>query len=204
MKFMSKILNLRVVLKSSIPAVTLAGGQLMSSAQAGIYAKFEDGLLSVEDEHTIELLKAHKDYPREFWSIDSEEHKDYYRPGGSGGEPEHDITNIEYGHVGKNMAPRSQVKLTPEMQKILSEIAAKMATEMFQKMVSDSNKDKVPGETTVKKALKEQDITFTSPKSDLIQPPAPVEDETNIDLGDSETEPGVELKPRAGRPAKAK
>lgn len=197
MKYMSKILNYRIILQPALPAVTIAGGQMIAPAQAGVYVKFEDGLLSVEDEKIIEMLKKHPDFNTEFWTIDDEKsaREHLIRPSGSGMEPEHDQINIEYGHVGAQKNPKVGPKLTPEMQKFLTETAAKMAQDMLHKMMDEGQlvyKDNKPKEVIQPTKLVEE-----SP-ADLTKAPAPVEDDTAIPSDpEPAPEPGVPLKPRA-------
>ena len=200
MKFMSKILNYRIVLQPAVSAVTLAGGQMIAPSKPGIYVKFEDGLLSVEDEQIISLLKNHVDCNNEFWPLDSEQAAvlAISRPAGSGREPEHNQINIEYGHVGKNMNPKPAINLTPETKKFIAESAAKMAQDMLHSMMESGKlvykEDAVNAEPSVSK----QPVINNMPKSPLITAPAPEEDETNTPIvSDSEPEPGIELKPKA-------
>jgi len=197
---MSKILNYRIVLQPAMPAVTLAGGGMISPSKPGIYVKFEDGLLNVEDEQIINLLKNHVDYNNEFWPIESEQAAALAisRPAGSGREPEHNQINIEYGHVGKNMNPKPIVALTPETKKFIAESAAKMAQDMLHSMMESGKliykEDTVKAEPSVSK----QPVESSMPKSPLVTAPPPVEDETNTPvLPDVEVEEGVPLKPRA-------
>ena len=200
MKFMSKILNYRIILQPAMPAVTIAGGQMLSPSKPGIYVKFEDGLLNVEDEQIITLLKNHVDYNNEFWPLDSEQAAimAVSRPAGSGREPEHNQINIEYGHVGKNMNPKPAVTLTPQMKKFIAESAAKMAQDMLHGLMESGKlvykEDAVKTESPVEK----QPITNNEPKSPLVTAPPPQEDETNTPaISEPEPEPGIALKPRA-------
>ena len=206
MKFMSKILNYRIVLQPAMPAVTLAGGQMISPSKPGLYVKFEDGLLNVEDEQILSLLKNHVDYNNEFWPLDSEQAAALAvsRPAGSGREPEHNQVIIEYGHVGKNVNPKPAVTLTPQMKTFIAESAAKMASEMLHKMMESGQlvykEDAVKAEPPVSK----QPVANTLPKSPLVTAPAPQEDETDTpDIAEPEPEPGIDLKPRASKTKKS-
>lgn len=209
MKLMSKILNYRVILQPSLPAVTLAGGQMIAPAQAGIWIKFEDGLLNIEDEKIISMVKQHPEFNTEFWSIDNEQNviAQYNRPAGSGMEPEHDITAIEFGHVGKAQNPRPAQKLTPETQKFLAENAARMATEMLHKMIDEGKlvyaDQAVKAEPPVSKQ-EAKPVQSSEPKPEIITPPAPIEDDSPLPVvEESEPEPGIDLKPRSGGKKKA-
>lgn len=129
MKFISKFGNLQIILKPSLPGEPLAG----KLPEPGISARFEGGILETHDEEMIARLKRHPGFGSDYVVLEDDQP---FTPRSM--EPEHDIIDIEYGHMGANKNPRPAVKLTPEMTKALSEIAAGMATEMFKKMMADA------------------------------------------------------------------
>lgn len=132
MKFISKFGNLQIVLKPGIPGEPLAG----RVAQPMIYARFEGGLLETHDESMIEKLLIHPGYGLDYIKVEDGTAV-AERPGL---EPEHDMIDIEYGHMGGNKNPRKPVPLTKEMQGAIAKMAAEMATEMFQKLMAESKK----------------------------------------------------------------
>jgi hypothetical protein len=131
MKFISKNSNLRVILTPSLSAEPLAG----RPAVRGLFVKFEDGIANVVEQQIIDLMLAHPGYNSDY-IVSEETSKDPYmrRPT----EPEHNIVEINYGHVGKNLNPATPVTALPaEMKKAISDMAMAMAKEMTQAALKD-------------------------------------------------------------------
>jgi hypothetical protein len=131
MKFISKNSNLRVILTPSLSAEPLAG----RPAVRGLFVKFEDGIANVVEQQIIDLMLAHPGYNSDY-IVSEESGKDPYmrRPT----EPEHNIVEINYGHVGKNLNPATPVTGLPaEMKKAISDMAMAMAKEMTQAALKD-------------------------------------------------------------------
>lgn len=127
MKFVSKNVNLCVVLKPSIPAEPLAG----RTATPGVYARFENGVLSVNDANMVELLKTHPSFNRDFIAVEDAEDAQIHSflANQNNKEPEHNIINMEYGHPGKSIG-RASPPLTPELKKVVTDAAVQMAKEL--------------------------------------------------------------------------
>jgi hypothetical protein len=53
-------------------------------------------------------------------------------------EPNHLHTEVEWGHLGKSTGSKPPVKLTPEMHKVILELASVAAKEMFDKYLQSS------------------------------------------------------------------
>ena len=136
-KFISKNANLRVVLKHGIPAEPLTGRQ----AVPGLYVKFENGIVNIDDEDTVKLMIGHSAFNQDFILVE-EGQIDPYLIQRREKEPEHNLTEIEYGHVGKTATPKSPVKLTSEQERLLKEMAIKIANqiapEIAKKMLRDA------------------------------------------------------------------
>lgn len=130
MKFISKNANLRIVLKPGVAGNPIAG----HPAQAGIYVKFQDGIVKVDKEEEINMMRLHPGYNTDF--IEAEETLvDPYASSRKEIEPPHVISEVKYGHVeGKKSSPQ-KVKISPEMTKLLREQAMAMAKEMVQQML---------------------------------------------------------------------
>jgi len=128
--FISKNANLRVVITPGTPAEPLTG----RTAVSGVYAKFENGILKVKDEKMAEALQKHPGFKMDFILSEDEDAKDPYIR--KGVEPEHDITEIKYGHVGKSLNPKSAIKITPETKRALENMATKMAEEKVVKILA--------------------------------------------------------------------
>lgn len=139
MKFISKNLNLRLVLQPSMPAVPLAG----QPAKNGVYVKFEGGVATIDNEEIVQKLLIHPAYNIDFVAVGSENQEQIAiaaERAQRAVEPEHEITQVQFGHIGQSLNPKPPVKLTPEVQEYLTKVAATMATEMFAKMVDSSRK----------------------------------------------------------------
>lgn len=153
MKFISKFGNLQIVLKPGLPDAPLAG----KLGEPGIYARFEEGLLETHDEDKIKMLLKHKDFGSDFVVLE----EGLTAPTRPGLEPEHDMLNVDYGHLGKNMNPKA-AKLSPEMLKMVTEMAAQLATEAFSKMVTDAKETK---EVSEEKDIPQVETTEAPDKS---------------------------------------
>ncbi|MDZ4786725.1 MAG: hypothetical protein SGJ02_11690 [bacterium] len=141
MKFVSKNLNLGVTLRNGVSANPVAG----VLGRPGLYARFLDGLFESKDEDVIARMMGHAAYNVDFVCVEDTDSERFNRAQlNVMNEPEHDITNIEFGHVGKSLNPRPPLKITPEIEKILQGMAVKMAQDMLVKMAQDSkNKQEV-------------------------------------------------------------
>ena len=155
MKFISKNSNLRIVLKPSVPAERLTG----RAPVPGLYARFENGMLDVTDEETINALRLHPGFDSDFIAVDEadEERIRNYRTYAF--EPEHDMIQMQYGTPGKNLNPKPPITVTPELKKYIEDTATAMAKEIITKtLASKLEKEEVkaeaPKESVIKKAEK--------------------------------------------------
>lgn len=181
MKFVSKNMNLRVVLSHGIPAEPMSG----RNAVPGLYVKFENGLVEVRDEETAKKMLVHQGFNSDFISVEEGE-KDPYVDSRSESEPEHINTEIKFGHIGKTTAKK--VTITPQQKKalrpIMEEMAKEMAVEMAKEMAPMMAKD------ILKNVLEER----AAEVSESIEENAPVEeiddviDEINEEPEVTETE----------------
>jgi len=132
MKFVSKNSNLRIILTPSIQAEPLAG----RAQVRGLFVKFEDGVANVIDEDIISRMLAHQDYGTDFIAAEEGSKDPFIR---RSIEPEHNITDIEFGHVGKNKNPATVMSsMTPELKKALTDMAMNMAQQMAEKALADA------------------------------------------------------------------
>lgn len=161
MIFTSKVLNLRLVLRPSVPNTALQPGK------PGLYALFVDGILNVPDtdKERLDLVLNHPMYGRDFVSTvdESPEAAVARQATAHSSEPEHDVIDINYGHVGKNLNPKQSAKLTPELKAALTEMAATLATQMFQEMVKKS-------QSTVSDDAEKELPVVTEPAEEIIIP----------------------------------
>jgi len=131
MKFISKNSNLRVILSPSIQAEPLAG----RAAIRGLFVKFEDGVANVIDNEIIDMMLKHPAFNVDYICAEEGTRDPFTR---RSVEPEHNVVNIEYGHVGKNVNPATAMTgLTPELKKVLSDMARGMAQQMTEAALAE-------------------------------------------------------------------
>lgn len=135
MKFVSKNLNLRIVLRPGTEGNRLDG----QAGQPGLYVKFEDGEANVDDHKLVELMVKHPGFNRDFIKVDEGE-LDPYAGTRRSTEHEHDMIELEYGHVKRNANPRKPT-VTPEMRKIAIDLAKEMAAEIAPKLAKEMVKE---------------------------------------------------------------
>ena len=163
MKFFSKFSNYRVVLVSALPAEPVTGRQ----PQPGVYAKFENGECTINDEKVIDMMLTHKDFGRDFVTEESGE-QGRFASARKGIEPQHDVINIDYGHIGKNVNPK-KTTLTEEQQNFLKSAAQEMAVPLAKEMAAQMLKDIAAEQAAIKKdappVASEKKETVTTKKS---------------------------------------
>ncbi len=137
-KFISKNANLRVVLSPGIPGERLRG----RLATPGKYVKFEMGVANVEDPKWIELMKSHSGFNSDFIVVDDKK-ADPFAGSRREIEPEHDNISIDYGHIGKNLNPKSPVLLNKEQKQLVSKMASEMAKTMVKDILKEISEKKV-------------------------------------------------------------
>lgn len=145
MKFVSKNANLRIVLKHGIPAEPITGRNAIPS----VSIKFENGIVNINDEETMKMMKAHSGFGSDF--VSAEDGEDIYAKTRKQNEPEHDIQEIEHGSVKKNLNPAKptdtmsieQKRFFEEMVKeTAKKIAIPLAKELAKKVILDMEGEK--------------------------------------------------------------
>jgi hypothetical protein len=130
MKFISKNINLRVVLRHGTPPEPISG----RLAVPGLYVKFEDGRATINDEETIRLLLAHPGFNHDF--IMAEENQvDPFVSYRREKEPAHQMTELKYGTFGKSTGPRQNKKYTSDQLAMIKEEATRIAKEMLKEVL---------------------------------------------------------------------
>jgi hypothetical protein len=120
-QFVSKNSNYCVVLKSGIEGNRILGTQPV----AGIYIKFEGGIVTVKEEKVAEMLRNHPNFGTDFIEV-QESGVDPYSDTRQEIEPEHVMSEIKYGHAEAVKGLAKPVKLTPAMKKLIESEAVKM------------------------------------------------------------------------------
>lgn len=119
-KFVSKQSNYMLVLKPGIEGNRATGTQPIP----GIYVKFQAGVVDVEEERIIKMLREHPGYGTDFLEVKDED-KDPYINERVEIEPGHVMSEIEHGSVGKTVKNVS-TRMTPQVKKLIEDEAIKM------------------------------------------------------------------------------
>ena len=136
MKFISKNSTYRLILRAGQPA-ELATGRLPVPT---IFVRFEEGVAEVKDEEHIKMVLAHKDYGVDFFAYESTDLKTQKLIADRvSAEPEHDITDIQFGHVGRKTSA-NKFNMTPEIKAMLLDNSMAMAKSIALEMVKEQMK----------------------------------------------------------------
>jgi hypothetical protein len=120
-QFVSKQSNYCVILKNGIEGNRILGTQPI----AGMYVKFEGGIVTVKDEQMAKMLREHPGFGNDFIEVE-EIGRDPYSDSRTDTEPEHIMSEIKYGHAEAVKGMAKPVKLTPAMKKVVEVEALKM------------------------------------------------------------------------------
>lgn len=120
-QFVSKQSNYCVILKNGIEGNRILGTQPV----AGIYIKFEGGIVTIKDEQIAKMLREHPSFGNDFIEVE-EIGTDPYSDTRNDIEPEHVMSDIKYGHAEAVKGIAKPVKLTPQMKKLIEGEAMKM------------------------------------------------------------------------------
>jgi len=133
MKFFSRYSNFRVVLRPGIPGQPLIG----QPPKPGLYVTFVNGMAEVEDEEAIRLIKAKKDFGT---TITAAETGDKWKDSRKANEPEHNVIDIKYGQVGKNLNPKAK-KMKEEQIEAIKKMAMDLARPMAMEIAKQTLKE---------------------------------------------------------------
>jgi len=143
MKFLAKNRRLMIVLRHGIPPEPITGRQ----GTPGLYVNFVDGMATAvamgshTKEEITDMILNHPGFGRDFIKA-SEDGDDPFKNTRSKGEPNHNITEVDFGHFGKkNSAPKDAQSLPPEHREAITNIATAMAKEMVKEMIPQITKE---------------------------------------------------------------
>jgi len=145
-RFISKNSNLRIVLKHGMPAEPITG----RAAVPGLHVKFENGLVEISDEETYNLMMAHSGFNSDFILANEDDSVDPWRWQRREKEPQHNITELKYGHVEKTLTPKGHLDgLTVDKKKLFEKmvedaakkIAIPLAKEMTKKVIMEMQEE---------------------------------------------------------------
>lgn len=145
MKYVSKSINLMLVLRSGISG----NSQMGTPMTPGIYMRFKDGMCEAKDlpnatkEEVIKLMRAHSGFGSDFIEVEDGQ-TGTFGANRQDSEPAHVIGEMRYGHVENRSKSLLPANMTPEMKNAVMEqaklIAAQMMKEALPQMVSDTIK----------------------------------------------------------------
>jgi hypothetical protein len=200
MKFISKNSNLRIVLRHAMPAEPMTG----RLAVPGLYIKFENGIVNVNNEEHIEMMLVHPGFDSDFIQV-KEEQVDPYKNIRKENEPDHMITEFEHGRAEKLKGSSHNVRLDPKLKNAAVEMAKEMAKEMAPQLAKDMLLEMAKQRRAVK-AQEENTRGATSPEesepAEKLNVPADVPADEGVIL-DGNPSP-IEFKCSCGKVAKSK
>ena len=173
MKFISKFSNYRIVLRPGLPGNRATGTQPVP----GLYVKFEGGIAEINNEESIELVKQHPAFLNGDIVMGQEDGVDVFAATRKEPEPVHNVVDVEYGHVGKNINPAPPTKLNADQAKALKSMAAELATNMLKEMLPKAVEQAIAERTGGANIIEE---TVPEPMPEVKDPrfsaPEPIED----------------------------
>jgi hypothetical protein len=124
-----------IVLKPGLAAQPLTG----SPARATVSVRFKDGLADVPEGELSDLMLAHPGFNSDFILADLSK-IDPFLYTRQPSEPAHVVTEIKYGSPVGREVTGGRVNITPELQRLVQDMAVSMAKEMLPGMVKETLK----------------------------------------------------------------
>ena len=147
MRFISKSSNLLIVLKPGLQAQPITGTPAVNM----LSVRFKDGLADVSDQEKIKLMLAHPGFNQDFVSAEDVGGIDPYMLMREESEPAHMHTELKYGTpVGRSVVGGAKPKLSPEMARLIQEMATDVAKQMLPGMMEVALKQLVKDHDTMK------------------------------------------------------
>ena len=149
MKFISKSSNLLIVLKPGMSAQPLTG----TPAVPTVSVRFKDGMADVQSQELTDLMLAHPGFNGDFISAEAVP-TDPFASMRQQAEPTHVLTEMKFGTPVARSTKGPAANLSPEIMKLVQQMASQMATEMLPGMVENTIKQIV----STKKAETAEDV----------------------------------------------
>ena len=135
MKFISKSTNLLIVLRPGLSAQPITG----MPAQPTISVRFKDGIADVQNEELVKMMLVHPGFNSDFISAESVP-VDPYAATRQSSEPSHTMTELKFGTPVSKKTEGGNMQLPPELQKLVTSLAAEMAKKMLPSMIENTLK----------------------------------------------------------------
>lgn len=129
MKFISKSSNLLIVLRPGLSAQPLTG----TPAKPTVSVRFKDGVAEVREQELIDMMLAHPGFNGDFISAEGVP-GDPFAGTRQPSEPAHVLTELKHG-TPTSRTVGGKVQLPPELQKLVTSMAADMAKQMVPEML---------------------------------------------------------------------
>lgn len=183
MKFISKSSNLLVVLRAGLSAQPITG----TPAKPTISVRFKDGVADVQQEDLVELMLAHPAFNSDFISAEDVP-GDPYALSRKSSEPDHILTEMQFGTPVRREVKGEKKALPPEIQKMIQEAAAEMAKQMLPSMVESTLKSILKDKGTAPVKAKAKGKPGRKPKAKVekeeVFPPVDIEPQEEINLSE--------------------
>lgn len=134
MKFISKNANLRVVVEHGMPAEPITGRQ----AKPGVYVKFQNGVVNIEDKELVRKLLNHPAFNVDFILVE-EDQSDPFSNTRKNIEPAHQLVEMKYGAPGKVDGDKTKIKFSAEQMEVVKALASELAKGMLKNIAKDSD-----------------------------------------------------------------
>jgi len=132
MKFISKSSNLLIVLRPGLSAQPVSG----MPAKPTISVRFKDGVANVEQADLIKMMLEHPGYENDYISVEEGANKvDPYASNRTSMEPAHEVVELQHGTPVSREIKGDKAKISPEIQKLITDSAIALAKEMLPEMV---------------------------------------------------------------------
>lgn len=131
MRFISKSSNLLIVLRPGLSAQPLTGTPSIPT----VSVRFKEGLADVPDGELTDMMLRHPGYEGDFISAESVNNIDPYAYARQDSEPQHVVTELKFGSPVGRQVSGGKTNLSPEVAKLVQEMATAMAKEMLPTMV---------------------------------------------------------------------
>jgi hypothetical protein len=149
MKFISKSTNLLIVLRPGLSAQPITG----TPAKPTISVRFKDGIADVQSEELVQMMLSHPGFNSDFISADNIP-VDPYAATRQSSEPAHTMTELKFGTPINKKTEGGNMQLPPELQKLVTQMAAEMAKKMLPSMVESTLKNIVSSHEKEAKTVK--------------------------------------------------
>lgn len=154
-----------IVLRHGVPREPITGKLGIPT----LFVKFTDGrafptaMAGHTTEEIAEMMRNHPGYGKDF--IEDLEGIDPYKSTRKETEPGHNITEIDYGHIGKKVSPPKNLQSVPsEQREVIVKMASELAKEIVKSMIEKKELSLPSKKESVVSHTDSSDVKFTCSK----------------------------------------